>query len=130
MNITDSLFLSGFRIGGSFSLNNCAFVANNMPVPDNGAAVQNINNGIFNVDGNDFSTCAFNFQFTTRNCDVPANSPLIGGGANGGDIGFEAGFIFKYLGNPKGYPEVKVTNYTGATSSNGTVTFDIEARSH
>ncbi|WP_034061988.1 right-handed parallel beta-helix repeat-containing protein [Lacinutrix jangbogonensis] len=134
LNITDSVFLisSIFRISGDFSLNNCGFTntSGNMVVPDNGVAVQNINNGIFNVDSNDFADCFFNFQFLPRNCDVPAGSPLIGAGANGGNIGFQQNFIFKYLGNPKGVPEVKVTNYTGATTSNGTVTFNIEAKSN
>lgn len=135
LNITNSIFLATqFRISGNYSLNNCAFTnstsSGNMPIFDNGAAVQNINNGIFNVDSNDFANCFFNFQFLPRTCELPANSTLIGAGANGGDIGFEAGYNFKYLGNPKGYPEVKITNYTGATQSNGTITFDIEARSH
>ena len=123
------------RVNGSYSFNNCFFYD-----PDNFSSTvnitqvrtsqtENVNNSSFS--GNPlFDTAYTNAPNTVFDFTLQPNSPLIGAGANGGDIGFQAGYNFKYLGNPKGYPEVKITNYTGASSSNGTVTFDIEARSH
>ncbi len=141
VTIFDSVIVTnGVNLGvlGSYSLNNCHIYNRNdvnatvniaqrtTPAPQ----VENINNTTlsgdprFNIPVTNTSATNF-FDF-----GLQANSPLIGAGANGGDIGIAANYIFKYLGNPKGYPEVKITNYTGASSSNGTVTFDIEARSH
>jgi hypothetical protein len=137
LNITDCVinsFSNQISLSGSYSFNNCHFyslfaVSTAVTLQNNGAQVQNTSNCTFSGDP------LFITQYTNRsepnlNLSLQPSSPLISAGSNSGDIGFEAGFIFKYLGNPKGYPEVKITNYTGATSSNGTVTFDIEARSH
>ncbi|WP_405377413.1 hypothetical protein [Nonlabens sp. Asnod3-A02] len=131
--------VNNFAISGNYQLNNCLLYSQGSTTAmnvtsSNNAATQNILNCIFNQDPL-FANPATYFSPAVPLNNLPdftvgAGSPLIGAGVNGGDIGFETGFIFKYLGNPKGYPEVKVTNYTGATSSNGTVTFDIEARSH
>lgn len=125
-----------FIINGSYSLNNCflynfndftqTVTINNGA--SNGAQVQNTSNCIFSGDpmfATQYSNTLSVFDFTPL-----AGSPLIGVGANGGDIGFQSNFEFKYLGNPKNYPEVKVTNFTGATQPNGTLTFEIQATAH
>ena len=139
LNISDSIILSGstLLVNGNFSFNNCAF-ANDPNVAAinsrNNAQIQNNFNSIEGLFGL-FSNCAFIYGTQTTQADVtpcvpPSNSPLIGAGVNGGDIGFESGFEFEYLGNPKGNPEVKITNYQGATSSNSSIEFTIEARSN
>lgn len=122
-------------VNGSYSFNNCFFYdPNNFAntvniIQNNPGQTQNVNNCIFS--GDPLFNTAYTFApNTVFDFGLQSGSPLIGAGANGGDIGFQQNFIFKYLGNSKGYPEVRISNYTGSAFQNGTVTFDIEARSH
>jgi hypothetical protein len=116
----------------NFQLNNCLLTdytqRTNIVTINSTATVQNTSG---TVNGQDplFTIPADNSALIPDFTLLPG-SPAIGAGLNGGDIGFEAGFIFKRFGNPKGIPEVKLTNFSTIAPQNGTVTFNIEARSH
>lgn len=139
INITNTIFLGQnntgqLNIAGNYQVNNCLIFNPNSPSATtsifmNGSPINNQQNNIFSQDPLFTNlvggTNRFLSDYTLLN-----GSPAIGAGLNGENIGFEAGFIFKRLGNPKGIPEVKITNYQSIAPQNGTVTFDIEARSH
>ena len=49
----------------------------------------------------------------------------------GTEIGlFSGGFIFKYLGNPKGLPIMDIINWDGTVPQNGNINVTIEATAH
>ncbi|MGB5982158.1 MAG: hypothetical protein WBG46_08445 [Nonlabens sp.] len=121
-------------IPGNFQLNNCLIYNRSNPAQNVGitssATVQNTSGLILGQSPQftipiDTSIPQQIFNFTLQ-----AGSPAINAGIGGENIGFQNNFVYKYLGTPKGFPTVKVTNYQSLGSQNGTITFDIEARSH
>ena len=136
INITDCIIeIPGtiLSMPSNFQMNNCLLSdysdRTNIVMISSNATFQN-QSGV--ITGQDPMFVAPFDQNTQPIADynLLSTSPAIGAGINGGDIGFEAGYIFERLGNPKGIPEVKITNYGSIAPQNGTITFDIEARSH
>jgi hypothetical protein len=136
INITDNIIeIPGntLSIRDNFQINNCLLSnysdRTQTVTVSSSATIQNIRNSITAQDP------LFVAPFDQNTQPIPdfnllPNSPAIGAGVNGGNIGYRANFVFKRFGNPKGIPEVKITNYQSIAPQNGTVTFDIEARSH
>lgn len=139
INITDNIFLSQnnsnqLNVAGNYQFNNCLFFNPNTPsqvitIATNSFPVNNQRNSIFGQDPLFTNLIGGTNRFLS-DYKVLSGSPAISSGVNGGNIGFRSNFIFKILGNPKGVPEVKITNYQSIAPQNGTVTFNIEARSH
>lgn len=124
---------STLSISANFQLNNCLLYDYGSfpttPVTINSSATIQNSSGI--ITGQDpLFTLPASTGVVVPDLSVQSGSPAIGAGLSGENIGYQANYVFKRFGNPKGYPEVRISNYTGSTFQNGTVTFDIEARSH
>ena len=128
---------------GDFNLSNCLtynYAAGSLTFTGTGTFLDsntllNTNPLFTDVDPSNNNSIAgastYNPLFRLDDLTLAAGSPALTGGGGGSEIGlFNNGFIYKYVGNPRGIPTLDIISYDGAVPKNGNINVTVSAKSH
>ncbi|AOW19529.1 hypothetical protein LPB138_02030 [Urechidicola croceus] len=152
LNINNCIFVTNWGSdvditiqGGSYQMNNCLtynynesgtlnIATNSFPVNTTNNMLLNIDPLFTSLDPTDNSSIV-GASGTTWNpyeddLTLQADSPAIGAGSGGTDLGIYQGYNFKNFGEPTGIPAMKIESYSSTVPKNGDLTVTISAKAN